>query len=61
MAKSKWCVSFASAGCLPDNDPVEFDTEAEAEEYAENLWAEFAEDGVSDHNLYSIEVYYLNA
>jgi hypothetical protein len=61
MTRSNWCVSFASAGCLPDNDPAEFETEAEAAAYAEDLWAEFAADGISDHNLYSVEVYYLNA
>ena len=57
MTDLKWYVSFASAGCLPDNDPVEFDTKAEAEAYAEAEWAEFISEGVSEHNLYSYDVY----
>ena len=51
-----WLVTFSSAGCLPDNEPTYFSTKAQAEKYAKQLWQEFIANGISEHNLYSVEV-----
>lgn len=50
-----YAASYASAGCLPDSDPVYFATLEEAEEYAKHEEEEYEEE--SEHNLYSWDVH----
>lgn len=40
----KYIVTYASAGCLPDNEPREFESLEDAREYIINQWSESAED-----------------